>query len=229
MCANTVSSSDPLLKVLLPECCRGRETQPSLPPLAIVKQIDVPGALARRLVACCIAPVVDQFVQSLNMMQERQEESFKRLSDFPSDLAHELRTPVGNMLMQTQVPLSKPRTAEQYHEILYSNAEEFTRLSRMMSDMLFLAKADHGLVAPFNDAVYLEQEVRDLFSFFELLAEGKQVTLEVDGKGSVSGDRELLRRAISNVLSNAIRHTIEGGCVRVGIDCQAEGGSGDRH
>lgn len=174
--------------------------------------------LNRRLATESVPVELEELVQALNTMLGRLEESFQRLSDFSSDLAHELRTPVSNMLTQTQVTLSKARGAEEYREILYSNADEFTRLSRMISDMLFLAKADHGLVAPFEDVVDLAQEVRDLFSFFEALAEGKRVALHLRGEGSVTGDRMLLRRAISNVLSNAIRHTPVAGEIRVTID-----------
>lgn len=173
--------------------------------------------LHQRLATEAVPMELEELVEALNTMLGRLEESFQRLSDFSSDLAHELRTPVSNMLTQSQVTLSKARTAEEYREILYSNTEELTRLSRMISDMLFLAKADHGLVAPFNDQVDLEHEVRDLFSFFDVLAEAKSISLRQEGEGTVTGDRMLLRRAISNVLSNAIRHTHEAGQVRVKI------------
>ena len=76
-------------------------------------------------------------------MLARLEEAFQRLSDFSSDLAHELRTPISNLMMQTQVSLSQVRDAQSYREILESNAEEYARLASMISDMLFLAKAEH--------------------------------------------------------------------------------------
>lgn len=157
-------------------------------------------------------------VGTLNSMLGRLEESFRRLSDFSADLAHELRTPVSNLLMQTQVVLSKPRSAEQYKEALYSNVEEFSRLSRMISDMLFLAKAEHGLVAPGQESVALDEEVQNLFSFFEVLAEAKNVRLALEGSGMIKGDQMLLRRALSNVISNGIRYARESGTVHVKIE-----------
>lgn len=163
-----------------------------------------------------------ELVQTLNAMLGRLEESFQRLSDFSSDLAHELRTPVSNMLTQTQVILAKARSAEEYREILYSNAEEFERLSRMIADMLFLAKADHGLISPFTERVDIVAEVQNLFSYFDVLAEGKGVQLSLSGSGSVVGDRMLLRRAISNLLSNAIRHTPQSGKITVSIARQTD-------
>lgn len=192
-----------------------------LAPLRAIRQ-EASEITAHRLdyrIAVDSVPVeLRELVQTLNTMFGRLEESFRRLSDFSADLAHELRTPVSNMLTQTQVTLSKPRTAEQYREILYSNVEEFSRLSRMISDMLFLAKAEHGLVAPSRESIDLVEEVRNLFSFFEVLAEAKNVRLVLDGEGNVIGDRMLLRRALSNVISNAIRYTQESGTVSVSIN-----------
>ena len=85
---------------------------------------------------------------SFNAMLSRLEDSFRRLSDFSADLAHEMRTPVSNLMTQTQVVLSAPRTADEYRDILHSNLEEFDYLARMIADMLFLAKADTRLLVP---------------------------------------------------------------------------------
>lgn len=160
---------------------------------------------------------------ALNEMLSRLEESFRRLSDFSSDLAHELRTPVSNLLTQTQVTLSRARTAEEYREILESNAEEFERLSRMISDMLFLAKADNHQVVPNHEEVDLGAEVHDLLEFYEILAEEKGIVLVSSGCGRVQGDRLMLRRALSNLLANAVRHTPSGGEVSVSISGESRG------
>ena len=165
---------------------------------------------------------------TINGMLARLENSFRRLSDFSADIAHELRTPVSNLMTQTQVALSKPRTAEEYHEILASNAEELDRMSRMISDMLFLAKADHGLIAPLSAPVALEKEFADLFGFYEALAEEKSIRLALNGRAMIPGDRLMLRRAFSNLLSNAIRHTPPGEEVRVDIRPLSESGQADR-
>ncbi len=81
-------------------------------------------------------------------MIERLEAGFEQLSYFPADIAHELRTPVTNLTTQTQVILNQPRTESEYVEILYSNLEEYERMTKMVSDMLLLAKTEHGLVKP---------------------------------------------------------------------------------
>lgn len=145
---------------------------------------------------------------SLNTMLERLEADFAKLMDFSSDLAHELRTPISNLLTQTQVSLSQRRDPDTYRDILASNAEEFQRLARMVSDMLFLAKTDHGIDLPNRENVVLEDEVASLLDFYDAVAEEKEVRLRVVGAGTVTGDRLMIRRAISNLLSNAVRHSL---------------------
>jgi len=174
--------------------------------------------LAERLHEAHVPAELQALVASFNAMLARLEEAFRRLSDFSSDLAHELRTPVSNLLTQTQVALGRARSAEEYREVLYSNMEEYERLSRMISDMLFLAKADHGLIVPRAETVDLAAEVEGLFAFYEALAEDAGVRLEAGGRAQVVGDRLMLRRALANLLSNAIRHTPRGGTVRVAIE-----------
>lgn len=156
--------------------------------------------------------------QTLNQMLARLEDSFRRLSDFSSDIAHELRTPVSNLLTQTQVMLSRARTVDEYQDVLASNAEELERMAKMIADMLFLAKAENDLVVPTLETVDLRSEAEGLASFYEAVAEENGVTLTVDGSATVSGDRLMLRRAMGNLLSNAFGHTPRGGYVRIRID-----------
>lgn len=174
--------------------------------------------LDQRLSADSIPVELAEVAETLNEMLARLEKSFHRLSDFSSDLAHELRTPVSNLLTQTQVTLSKTRTLDEYQDVLASNAEEFERLSRMIADMLFLAKSDNDLIIPNRERVDLAAEVSSLFEFYEALVEEKNVTLTCSGNGSVFGDRLMLRRAVNNLLSNAVRHTPEGGRIAVCVD-----------
>lgn len=164
-----------------------------------------------------------ELAQTLNEMLARLEESFQRLKDFSSDLAHELRTPIGNLMTETQVALTRARSPEEYREVLASNAEECERLARMIGDMLFLAQADNGLIVPNREPVDLAEQVRELFDFFDALAEEKQLHLSLTGDGRVSGDKLMLRRALANLISNAIRHTPRCGEIRVAIETDDKG------
>ncbi|SOY44502.1 heavy metal sensor histidine kinase [Cupriavidus taiwanensis] len=154
-------------------------------------------------------------VATVNAMLERVQYDFGRLSDFSSGLAHELRTPITNLMLQTQVALSQPRDADEYREVLESNAEELQRLTQMLSDMLYLAKIEHGITLPNVEAINAADEVLSLFDFYDALAEDKGIHLHFDGQGKVTGDRLMLRRALSNLLSNALRYTPTGKEVRV--------------
>ncbi len=169
--------------------------------------------LSQRLSVNAIPPELANVATTINQMLERLEASFRRLSEFSSDLAHELRTPLANLLTQTQVTLSRVRTTEQYQELLGSNAEELERLSRTISDMMFLAKADRGLGIASQHDVDLRAEAESLVSFYEALANESRVDIEVVGSCVVYGDQLMLRRAISNLLSNALRHSPPGGRV----------------
>ena len=179
--------------------------------------------LDARLPVDAVPAELADLARTLNDMLARLETSFQRLSDFSSDLAHELRTPVSNLMTETQVTLGRVRTPEQYREVLASNAEELERLSRMISDMLFLAKADNDLMVPHQEPVDLQEEVRSLFDYYEALAEDAGVRMHHIGRGVVHGDRLMLRRAISNLLSNAIRHTPVNGEVQVRLDAESSG------
>ena len=153
---------------------------------------------------------------SFNAMLERIEQDFQRLSHFSADIAHELRTPITNLTTQTQVLLSQSRDVDDYREVLYSNLEEYERMGKMIGDMLYLAQTDNHLIKPELAEVDLVAEVDLLFDYFEAWAEERQIQLKREGQLlGVRGDRGMLRRAISNLLSNAIRYTHLGGEITV--------------
>ncbi len=162
-------------------------------------------------------------LNAFNTMLERLELSFQKLSEFSSDIAHELRTPLSNMMMQTQVALSKTRTADEYREVLFSNLEEFERLARMISDMLFLAKSEHGLLTLKKDILDLGLDLDELLEFFDPLASENKLELIRQGSAQLTGDRAMLRRAFSNLISNAIRYTPAGSQIIVRIKTGEDG------
>jgi len=164
-----------------------------------------------------------QLASAFNVMLARLEDSFGRLAGFSSNLAHELRTPISNLMGQTQVALSRVRSPEEYREVLESNLEEYERLSRIVSDMLFLAEADHAQIGLRKAPVDLREEFERVAAFYEAHAEERGVTVDCQGSAVIGADRRLVQRALSNVLSNAIRHTPKGGRVSASIREQAGG------
>jgi two-component system heavy metal sensor histidine kinase CusS len=168
-------------------------------------------------------PELAELAHSFNAMLGRLDDSFQRLSAFSADIAHELRTPLSNLLTHTQVTLTRPRPIEDYREALHSNLEELQWMAQLVNDMLYLAKADHGLLTPKREALELAEEVDLLLEYFALLAEDARVTLTREGNARLEGDRSMLRRALSNLLDNALRFTPVEGEVRVRIVEQAKG------
>lgn len=180
--------------------------------------------LQTRLDPTSVPAELEEMVLAFNHMIGQLEEGFTRLSHFSADIAHELRTPLTNLITQTQVALGTIRSAAEYRELLYSNLEELDRLAKMVSDMLWLAQSDRGLLAPGSECLELADEVRSLFDYFGALAEDRKVMLEFDGPGaSIRGDRSMVRRALANLLSNAIRHTPARGAIRVRVATGSDG------
>jgi len=182
-----------------------RGLKPLIPIIAKASHINA-AQLNDRIPTKDVPAELEPLARTLNQMLERLEHDFARLSGFSSDLAHEIRTPINNMLIQSQVTLSKKRSIEQYEEALLSIVEELERLAITVSEMLYLAKTENHLEVPNQSSVVLESEALELLTFYELWAEEKCVTLTVASGGTVTGDRLMIRRAISNLLSNAIRH-----------------------
>ncbi len=209
------------LAVLVTAALGWAATRAGLLPLrrltGLVKSLEA-SRLGERLPQARVPAEIETLVVAFNAMLARLEDSFRRLSDFSSDIAHELRTPVSNLMLQTQVALSGRRDIEQYRETLYSNLDEYERLAQTIGDMLFLAKADNGLLKPSSVPVDLGAEVHALFDYFDAWSEERGVALVVEGSATVTGDRLMLRRALSNLLVNAIRHTPKGEQTRVYLD-----------
>ena len=158
---------------------------------------------------------VRELATVLNALMHRLSESFARLSRFSADLAHDLKTPLATLMMQTQVALSQPRSNEYYRTLLASNAEELEQLSRMIESMLFLARADHAQVAMHVETVDVHHELERIAEYFEGLAEQADVAIIVNGNGSALADLVMLRRAAANLVDNAIRHARRGSAIRL--------------
>ncbi|MEH6387122.1 MAG: heavy metal sensor histidine kinase [Pseudomonas profundi] len=160
-----------------------------------------------------------ELVDNFNAMLERLDQSFLRLSGFSADIAHELRTPLNSMLMQTEVALMKDRENADYKDILFSTLEELRRMARMVDDMLFLAKADNGMITPDFENHDLAAIASSVLDYYEYAADEKGIRLAMHRNGAtqVSGDNLMLRRAISNVMSNAVRYGEEGTTIDINI------------
>jgi len=180
--------------------------------------------LDERLDAGAAPRELQSLTAAYNAMLDRLQDSFSRLTQFSSDLAHDLRTPIGNLLGEAQVALSRSRSAEEYRTIIESSVEELERLSRMIESMLFLARADNAQFALHPEAVRLDAEFEKIRDYFEPLAQEKSIAIETSGNATIHADPSLLRRAISNLVANAIRHTpSRGGPITLAAVTSADG------
>ncbi|MGE6689592.1 heavy metal sensor histidine kinase [Stutzerimonas stutzeri] len=152
---------------------------------------------------------------ALNQMLARLEQGFARLSRFSEDLAHEMRTPLGNLMGQTQQLLHRDRDAEAYHALLVSNQEEYERLARMIDSMLFLARAEQPAAAIEQQRFALPTLVEQLCDYFEGVADDRGIQLLDETEGELCGDPELIRRALANLIANALRYGASDSPVRI--------------
>jgi two-component system heavy metal sensor histidine kinase CusS len=190
--------------------------------LSLEAQKLTPPRLSGRLQMTPLPPELNQFVTSFNSTLERVEQAYARLESFNADVAHELRSPLTNLIGQTQVALTRGRSAEHYFEVLQSNLEELERLRSIINDMLFLASADQGSKVTELTCASLAQEVATTLDYLDFILEDAQVQVEVHGDARVPMEKAHLRRALINLLHNAVQHTEAGRTIRVDIAEQTD-------
>lgn len=158
-----------------------------------------------------LKPLAANFDQLL----ARLEESFARISRFSADIAHELRTPLHILRGEAEMALIKGRLNEDYRACIESAAEEYERLTRMVDALLFLARTEHPDARLDKKPLALDQEIAAVCAFHQAMADEQEITLITGGAGIVLADSGLLRRALGNLIANALRHTPRGGRVVV--------------
>ncbi len=162
---------------------------------------------------------------TFNNMLDRLEDSFERISRFSADIAHDLRTPVNNIRGEAEVALARARTIEEYRDALESSLEETVRLSELIGNLLFLARTESPLTHLRLEAVDLAELLEQVRAYYEASAADAGVTLTSGGAAEpviVDLDRTLMQRAVSNLVSNAVAHTPEGGTVAILSESEAE-------
>lgn len=160
-----------------------------------------------------LQPWIDQF----NELLSRRDIAYRQLEGFNADVAHELRTPLATLIGQSEVELTRDRSVAELRETLASNLEELRRLSSIVNDMLFLSRADRGAKADSGATAGLAQEAEQVLEFYEPMLVEKNLTARVEGDARVSFDKGLIRRAVSNLLSNAIRYADPGSEIEIEI------------
>ena len=167
---------------------------------------------------------LEELVQVFNAMLTRIEEAFARLSRFSADLAHELRTPLSNLRGEFEVCLMNPRNGQEYRATLESGLEECRRLNEMIENLLFMARAEHAVLALHRERFDVAQACEQVITQHAAGAAERGIAVRIAGNAGIDADVLLFRRALSNLLGNAIRHSPVDGEVSIRVQALEDGG-----
>ena len=150
---------------------------------------------------------VDLLSKDINHMLERIEKGYTQLNRFSEDIAHEFRTPLNNLIGQTEIALTGERSVEQYEDLLVSHLDDYHRLKRMIDSMLFLARADQKMVLVNKQEINIQDVIDGLCQIFEYQAEEQDshFSFNLEAK-TLFADPELFQRAVYNLVLNALVH-----------------------
>lgn len=160
---------------------------------------------------------------AFNQMLDRIESSFNKLKQFSSDLSHELRTPITNMIGQTEVALSYQYSVSEYQKVMESNLEELQRMASLVENILFLARTESPQLHLHKSPLEVAHEIRVICDYYQAMADEKNIRLNVHGSARIHANSDLFRRVISNLLSNAIKYTSQDGYVDFRVTSQDNG------
>jgi two-component system heavy metal sensor histidine kinase CusS len=182
-----------------------------------------PDTLSARLDIKNTPTELQSLAMSFNAMLDRLSTGYERLLQFSADLAHEVRTPIGVLIGQTQVTLAHTRNESEYKSVLESNLEELERLGRIAQNILFLAQADHERQDIERTPLNIREQLETIATYFEGLADERNLNFEVHAEGEMVANAIMSRRAISNVVVNAVRYAEAGTTIRLAGSEDAQG------
>ncbi len=163
------------------------------------------------------------WIAQFNALMARVEQAYLQSKAFNADVAHELRTPLANLIASAEVELARPRAPEDLQSLLVSNLEEIRRLSGIVADMLFLSRADRGESLRSRKPARLSEQAWAVLEFHEALLEEAGLRATVVGEATAAVDVPLMRRALSNLVGNAIRYAAKDSTVVVAIRPHSDG------
>ncbi|MCX6626386.1 MAG: ATP-binding protein [Candidatus Solibacter sp.] len=167
---------------------------------------------------------LDTLILTFNRMIERLEASFQQMRQFSADVSHELRTPITAIRGQLEVALFTAQTTDQYREAMFNALTDIDRLSQIVRALLLLSQAESGQIVLQKSRLNLCEVVDDLVEQFQIPAEaaGVQLTAQLPPQCPAEVDRVQIERMITNLLSNALKFTPEGGAVKMSLQAQSQ-------
>jgi two-component system heavy metal sensor histidine kinase CusS len=182
--------------------------------------------LSQRLHVPASGDELARLSQTWNGMLERLEAAVRRLSQFTADASHELRTPVALIRATAELTLRRERSSETYREALKHIIEETDRTTRLIEDLLLLARADAGLPTLALDRMELTPLVRDVCEQGQMLARERQLEISTEAPEQpvyVDANDPALRRLLLLLVDNAVKYTPAGGRITVSVALDSSG------
>lgn len=161
---------------------------------------------------------LNELGSAFNQMLKRIDNSFSRLTGFCDDLAHELRTPLTNIIGKSEITLSHATTVDEYRLSVESTLEETQRINQIIENLLFLARAENPQIDLQKNIVNFNDQMRVLCHFYQALADEKNIHLTCQGDATAAVNVTMLRRMISNIISNSLKYTPLGGQIHLNIE-----------
>jgi len=168
------------------------------------------GDLSERVPVSSRMDEIGRLAATFNHMIGRLEAAFERQRQFTSDASHELRTPLAVIRGDIEIALRRERTVEEYQRVLTSSLEEIIRLSRLVEDLLTLARADAGRTQLRCEPISLDRLCQQMVDYISPLAQQREQTLTYSAPDKdvfISGDLQRLKQLLLNLLDNAIKYT----------------------
>jgi signal transduction histidine kinase len=162
-----------------------------------------------------LATTLETMLSSLSEARRDTEAALARQREFVADASHELRTPLTSVLANLEL-LEEELTGEQ-REAAASALRSSRRMRRLVADLLLLARADAGRVAP-HRPVDLAEVVTDAAAELEPVAGGHEISVSAPRGAEVDGARDELHRLVLNLMENALRHTAPGTAVEASVE-----------
>ncbi|MYZ42536.1 heavy metal sensor histidine kinase [Schauerella aestuarii] len=180
-----------------------------------------PDDLSVRLPVESIDRELRELSLAFNKTLDRVQGAYRQMEGFNADVAHELRTPLATLISGSEIALSRSRSAEELREVVSSNLEELEAMQLMVNDMLFLARADRGEPALDRAVISVRDEVAIVLDYYEAMLDSANISVQVVGAARATASPRLMRRAISNLVSNAIKATPSGQNISIWIRCES--------
>ncbi len=177
--------------------------------------------LDQRLALPRAADELQPWIGQFNALMDRLQAAIQQLDAFNADVAHEMRTPIAALMGHIEVALSRERPNAELRDTMALSLEELQKLSSLVDDMLFLSHADRGARARRGAPRSLRALAEQVLEYHELTLEDAGLAGHVSGDAVSAVDDALIRRALSNLLSNAVRYADKGSTVLVRIEREA--------